>query len=132
MSSVLVAAGNEFHRTVRILKSPGQPPLFNSNALVVDKNGIFVEGDKLEIAVKNGRWVLTHLPAGSRPAGPEIPLPLPNRARFSGGPTLTTPFGNPSLRYRPPRNNTPAAFLRGRVRGEMHWMVEKRDCLLAA
>jgi hypothetical protein len=27
-----------------------------------------VEGDKLEVAVKNGRWVLTHLRAGSRPA----------------------------------------------------------------
>jgi hypothetical protein len=28
----------------------------------------FLEGDKLEVAVKNDRWVLTHLPAGPRPA----------------------------------------------------------------
>jgi hypothetical protein len=27
----------------------------------------FPEGDKLEVAVKNGRWVLTHLHAGPRP-----------------------------------------------------------------
>ena len=27
------------------------------------KNRVFLEGDKLEVAVKNGRWVLTHLPA---------------------------------------------------------------------
>jgi len=26
------------------------------------------EGDKLEVAVKNGRWLLTHLPASPRPA----------------------------------------------------------------
>ena len=69
LSSVLVAVGNEFHRTVRILKSPGQPPLFNSNALVVDKNGIFVEGDKLEVAVKNGRWVLTQSARGFATGG---------------------------------------------------------------
>ena len=33
-----------------------------------DENRVFLEGDKLEVAVKNGRWVLTHLPAGPRPA----------------------------------------------------------------
>ena len=32
------------------------------------ENRVFLEGDKLEVAVKNGRWVLTHLPAGPRPA----------------------------------------------------------------
>lgn len=31
-----------------------------------------LEGDKLEAAVKNGRWLLTHLPAGPRPAA-ELP-----------------------------------------------------------
>ena len=156
LSSVLVAVGNEFHRTVRILKSPGQPPVFVSNALAVDKTGfsptatssrsrssafastspglfgnpvqrrcgeprlrimrphppmpqtkresavilktderksssrsgtaansrrnqrpgtktrVFLEGDKLEVAVVKGRWVLTHLPAG--------PLPEPHRS----------------------------------------------------
>jgi hypothetical protein len=29
---------------------------------------VFPESHKFEIAVKNGRWVLTHLPAGPRPA----------------------------------------------------------------
>ena len=29
---------------------------------------VFLEGDKLEVSVKNDRWVLTHLPAGPRPA----------------------------------------------------------------
>jgi hypothetical protein len=29
---------------------------------------VFLEGDKLEVAVKNDRWVLTNLPAGPRPA----------------------------------------------------------------
>ena len=28
-----------------------------------DENRVFLEGDKLEIEVKSGRWVLTHLPA---------------------------------------------------------------------
>jgi len=32
-----------------------------------DKTGL-PESHKFEIAVKNGRWVLTHLPAGPRPA----------------------------------------------------------------
>jgi hypothetical protein len=30
------------------------------------KNRVFVEGDKLEIAMVRGRWVLTHLPADPR------------------------------------------------------------------
>ena len=33
-----------------------------------DENRVFLEGNKLELAVKNGRWVLTHLRAGPRPA----------------------------------------------------------------
>ena len=28
-----------------------------------DENRVFLEGDKLEVAVNNGRWVLTALPA---------------------------------------------------------------------
>jgi hypothetical protein len=28
-----------------------------------DENRVFLEGDRLEVAVKSGRWVLTHLPA---------------------------------------------------------------------
>jgi hypothetical protein len=34
-----------------------------------DENRIFLEGDKLEVQVKNGRWVLTHVPA--KPAAPK-------------------------------------------------------------
>jgi hypothetical protein len=30
----------------------------------------FLEGDVLEVAVRDGRWVLTHVPAGQRPAPP--------------------------------------------------------------
>jgi hypothetical protein len=33
-----------------------------------DENRTFIENDILEIAVRNGRWVLPHVPAGSRPA----------------------------------------------------------------
>jgi hypothetical protein len=30
------------------------------------ENRLFLEDDKLEVAVKNGRWMMTHLPAGRR------------------------------------------------------------------
>jgi hypothetical protein len=33
----------------------------------VENYRVFLEGDKLEVAVVNGRWVLTHLPAAHRP-----------------------------------------------------------------
>jgi hypothetical protein len=32
-----------------------------------DENRVFLEGDKIEVAAKNGRWVLTHLPASLGP-----------------------------------------------------------------
>jgi hypothetical protein len=35
-----------------------------------DDNRTFLEGDVLEVTVRNGRWVLTHVPAGPRPAPP--------------------------------------------------------------
>jgi hypothetical protein len=35
-----------------------------------DENRTFLEGDVLEVAVRNGRWVLTHVAAGPRPAPP--------------------------------------------------------------
>jgi hypothetical protein len=35
-----------------------------------DENRVFLEGDLLETAVKNGRWVLTHTPAKPRPPEP--------------------------------------------------------------
>jgi hypothetical protein len=33
-----------------------------------DENRIFLEGDVLEVSVRDGRWVLCHVPAGPRPA----------------------------------------------------------------
>jgi hypothetical protein len=33
-----------------------------------DENRVFLEGGVLEVAVRNGRWVLTHVPAVPRPA----------------------------------------------------------------
>jgi GAF domain-containing protein len=40
---------------------------FVVNSSSWDENRVFLEDDKLEVAVKNGRWVMTHLPAGSPP-----------------------------------------------------------------
>ena len=34
------------------------------------ENRVFLEGDQLEIAVKRGRWVLTHVPATPRQPPP--------------------------------------------------------------
>jgi hypothetical protein len=42
-----------------------------------DENRSFLEGDVLKVAVRNGRWVLTHVPAGPRPA------PFPAQRYFS-------------------------------------------------
>ena len=35
-----------------------------------DENRVFLEGDRLEVSVENGRWVLTHLPAAPRKPAP--------------------------------------------------------------
>jgi hypothetical protein len=35
-----------------------------------DENRTFLEGDVLEVAIRNGRWVLTHVPARPGPAPP--------------------------------------------------------------
>jgi hypothetical protein len=35
-----------------------------------DENRTFLEGDDLEVAVRNGWWVLNHVPAGPCPAPP--------------------------------------------------------------
>ena len=34
------------------------------------KNRVFLEGDRLEVEVKNGRWVLTHVHAAARRPAP--------------------------------------------------------------
>ena len=36
---------------------------FSAKSTSWDENRVFLEGDKLEVAVVNGRYVLTHLPA---------------------------------------------------------------------
>ena len=36
---------------------------FSAKSTGWDENRVFLEGDKLEVAVVNGRYVLTHLPA---------------------------------------------------------------------
>jgi hypothetical protein len=42
---------------------------FAIKSTVWDENRVFLEGDKLDIEVKGGGWVLTHLPA--KPHTPE-------------------------------------------------------------
>jgi hypothetical protein len=43
----------------------------------MDENRVFLEGDVLEVSVRQGRWVLCHVPAGPRPtqAPPEHYFP---------------------------------------------------------
>jgi hypothetical protein len=41
---------------------------FQAKSSGFDENRTFLEGDVLEVAVRNRRRVLTHVPAGSRPA----------------------------------------------------------------
>ena len=42
---------------------------FSAKSTGWDENRVFLEGDRLEVSVKNGRWVLCHVPA--RPAAPK-------------------------------------------------------------
>jgi len=51
-------------RTVVLEMSPGGK--FQAKSSGWDENRVFLEGDVLEVAVRNGRWVLTHRPAGPR------------------------------------------------------------------
>jgi hypothetical protein len=41
---------------------------FTARSTVWDENRVFLEGDKLVVEVKTGRWVLTYKPSGPRPA----------------------------------------------------------------
>ena len=47
----------------------GRDGKFAAKSTDWDENRVFLEGDRLEVAVKSGRWVLTHLPAD--PAAPK-------------------------------------------------------------
>ena len=48
-----------------------------------DETRVFLEGDKLEVAMVNGRWVLTALPKGPAPA-PEPVCSTTSRSRSDG------------------------------------------------
>jgi hypothetical protein len=51
-----------------ILLEMGLGGKFQTRSNGRDENRIFLEGVVLEVAVRNGRWVLCHIPAGQRPA----------------------------------------------------------------
>ena len=53
-----------------ILLELGVGGKFQAGSIGWDENRTFLEGDDLEVAVRNGWWVLTHVPAGPRPAPP--------------------------------------------------------------
>jgi hypothetical protein len=60
-----------------LLLEVGRDGKFVAKTVGWDENRVFLEGDKLEVAVKSGRWVLTHLPAATgRRAGTTL---LPGR-----------------------------------------------------
>ena len=63
-----------------------------------DEDRVFLEGDKLEVAVKNGRWVLMHLPAGLRPAAELVRTLFSGRLkrRCNGGDIVTETALRPS------------------------------------
>ena len=43
---------------------------FAAKSSVWDENRVFLEGDRLDIEVKHGSWVLTHTPPKPRPPEP--------------------------------------------------------------
>ena len=53
-----------------VILEMSQEGKFTAKSSGWDENRTFLEGDALEVAVRNGRWVLTHRPAGPRPAPP--------------------------------------------------------------
>ena len=60
-------AGSASRRS-SILLELGLGGKFQAKSSGWDENRTFLEGDILEVAVRNGRWVLCHIPAGPRPA----------------------------------------------------------------
>jgi hypothetical protein len=50
----------------------GMKGKFAVKSTVWDENRVFLEGDRLEVAVVRGRWVLTHLPAKPQPPNPVL------------------------------------------------------------
>jgi hypothetical protein len=47
----------------------GMEGQFAAKSSSCDENRVFLEGDRLEVSVKNGRWVLCYVPA--RPTAPK-------------------------------------------------------------
>ena len=60
-----------------ILLEMGLGGKFQTRSNGWDENRIFFEGDVGEAEVCNGRWVLTRVPAGPRPAPPPAPALFP-------------------------------------------------------
>jgi hypothetical protein len=54
---------------------------FGAKSTSCDENRVFLEGDRLEVSVKNGRWVLCHVPG--RPAAPKAGAALLPRRRVT-------------------------------------------------
>jgi hypothetical protein len=54
----------------KIVLEIGHGGKFAAKSTGWDENRVFLEGDKLEVALVNGRWVLTHVPADPRPPVP--------------------------------------------------------------
>ena len=52
----------------KVLLELGHDGKFAAKSTGWDEIRVFLEGDKLQVEVKFGRWVLMHLPAGPRPA----------------------------------------------------------------
>jgi hypothetical protein len=48
----------------KIVLEIGHGGKFAAKSTGWDENRVFLEGDKLEVALVKGRWVLSHLPAG--------------------------------------------------------------------
>jgi hypothetical protein len=53
----------------------GTEAKFSAKSGAWEENRVFLEGDQLDIKIKDGRWVLTHVPAGppSRPSNTSRP-----------------------------------------------------------
>jgi hypothetical protein len=102
-----------------IVFEPGLGGKLSAKSTAWDENRVFLEGDKLEVAVKNGRWGLTHLLAGPRPAAELL------RCYFPGDCNGVASVVTPLLKRRCNRRN---AVTHGRSRRSMSVMKRLRAC----
>jgi hypothetical protein len=56
----------------KIVLELGLEVKFAAKSMGWDENRVFLEGDRLEVEVKSGRWVLKHLPAKPRSPAPAL------------------------------------------------------------